>query len=91
MRAKHYPNISQMRELHKKILAAVTALSNENIEVMRIDCMQGETPVIEVYNCPRNRKLYGVPCGTGTDHHGPFVRKDARVMGCKVTWAEEKV
>jgi hypothetical protein len=90
MRAKHYPDKRQLKELHKKIIASLTSLQNEGIEIKSIDCTQGDTPVIEVHNCPMNRKLYGAACGTGVDHHGEFVRKAARVMGCKVTWVEEK-
>jgi hypothetical protein len=90
MRVKHYPDKKQLKELHKKIIASVTALLHESIAIKSIDCTQGEIPIIEVYNCPRNRKLYGVACGTGADHYGEFVRKDARVMGCRVTWVEEK-
>ena len=90
MRRKHYPNVSRVHALHKKILAAITSLGSAGIEVMQIDCTQGDTPVVYVYDCPANHKLHGTACGTGADSSGPFVRKDARVMGCRVTWLEEK-
>jgi len=90
MRSKHYPNIYRMRTNNRKLVGAITALDQFGIEAKSVTLSADSVPEIEIHNCPMNYKLHGVPCGAGNDKHGPFVRKDARINGCRVTWTEEK-
>jgi hypothetical protein len=85
---KHYPDINTMRIKTAQVDRAIMSLLKMGVEIMAIDFRLPQ-PLIEVYDCPSNRKITDVEAqGRGCNEKGHYVRKRALVKGCKVEWSE---
>ena len=85
----HVPNAPLMRRAHQKMMKAAGTLNDMGIEIVAINICNYQ-PTISVQHCQANSQLFGSWAGRFFDGGKRYVRRDAKLHGCKITWIEQE-